>query len=182
MWNLLLNHWKHYIHYHNAYGSQTWKCGNLPWGTPSHKVPIGDIVFRDHVTNYNHNVSTTTAYGHQTWQDGDLPWAAPTHKTEWPFDHVVLKNQVTDWNHYISTTAVPVVTKLGNMVTYIEGFLGIKVTETFDKMVFRNHVTNWNIKSPLAEGLWPPNFAGWWLTMRSSHPRSHEKLNPSYLH
>ena len=39
----------------------------------------------------------------------------------------------------------------------------------------RGHVESWpsttkNIVSPLPQCLWPPNLAGWWLTMRGSHP------------
>ena len=68
------------------------------------------------------------AYGHQTGQDSDLSGGAPTHKVTWPFDHVILRNQVTNVN-YISTTTVPVhkVTKVGNIMTYIDGSLGIKL-------------------------------------------------------
>ena len=31
-------------------------------------------------------------------------------------------------------------------------------------------LTTKNIKSPLPQCLWPPNFADWWFTMRGSHP------------
>ena len=27
-----------YLHYHSAYGYQTWQDGNLPWWAPAHKV------------------------------------------------------------------------------------------------------------------------------------------------
>ena len=42
------------------------------------------------------------------------------HKVIWPFWYEVLEYHVTNQNRYISTTKVPIVTKLGRMLTYLE--------------------------------------------------------------
>ena len=38
-----------YLHYHSAYGHQTWKAGGLLWGASTHNVtlPFGQVVLRD---------------------------------------------------------------------------------------------------------------------------------------
>ena len=79
------------------------------------------------------------AYGHQTWQDGNLPWWTPACKVTLPFDHVVLWDHVTNWNHYISITTVPMATKLGRMVTYLDGLLSIKSHELLTKLSYRDY-------------------------------------------
>ena len=42
-----------YLHYRIDYGHQTWQSGDLPRGTPIHKVtwPLNFVVFQNHVTN-----------------------------------------------------------------------------------------------------------------------------------
>ena len=50
---------------------------------------------------------------------------APNHKVTQRPDHVVLQCHVTNENHYISTTRVPMATKLGRMVTCLDGLLKI---------------------------------------------------------
>ena len=59
-----------------------------------------------------------SVHGHQTWQNGDLPWRAPKHN-----GHVVFWSHVTNENHYIftTTTRVSIATKIGKMVTYLDG-------------------------------------------------------------
>ena len=66
------------------------------------------------------------AYGHQIWQGGDLAWGAPTHKVTRTFYHAIFRNHVANENHFLSTTRVPVATKLGRMVTHLDGLLTIK--------------------------------------------------------
>ena len=39
------------------------------------------------------------------------------------FDHAVLQDHVTNKNHYISITRVPVATKIGKMMTSLDGIL-----------------------------------------------------------
>lgn len=38
MWNLALEPLRTYLHYSSAYDPQTWKDGDLPYGTPTDKV------------------------------------------------------------------------------------------------------------------------------------------------
>ena len=42
-----------YLHYHNAYGHQTWRDDDLPSGVPGHKVtwPSDHVVLRNHGAN-----------------------------------------------------------------------------------------------------------------------------------
>ena len=42
------------------------------------------------------------------------------------FDHVVLQGHVKNKNHYISSTKVPMATKLGRMITYLDSLLPLK--------------------------------------------------------
>ena len=44
---------KTYLHYHNVCGHQTWQGGELPWGSPTHKIiwPFDHMVLQDHGTN-----------------------------------------------------------------------------------------------------------------------------------
>ena len=57
IWNLALQPLKSlYLHYHNAYGHQTWQGNDLPQGAP--KAHFDHVVLRDHVTNQKH-ISTT---------------------------------------------------------------------------------------------------------------------------
>ena len=63
------------------------------------------------------------AYGHQTSQDGDVPWEAPNYNVKQSFDYVVLQDHVTNKNHYISIRRVPMATKLGKMMTSLDGIL-----------------------------------------------------------
>ena len=56
-----------YLHYHNAYGHQTWQGGDLPQRAPTHKVtrPCDHVVFlkpRVKLKTYLHYQS---AYGHR---------------------------------------------------------------------------------------------------------------------
>ena len=39
IWNFPLQQIKTlYLHYHSAYGHQTWQGDDLPWGAPTHKI------------------------------------------------------------------------------------------------------------------------------------------------
>ena len=93
---------------------------------------------------------------------------APTHKVTWSFDHVIFQDLVTNLNLnlYVSTIIVPIATKHGRMVTY----LAIK---WHDHLIMWFWKITWQIKTitfALLQCLWPPNIAGWWLSMRNSHP------------
>ena len=76
------------------------------------------------------------AYGHQIWQDSNLPLEAPTHKVTWLFDLVIQWDHVTNKNQCISATTVPMETKLGRMLTYLDGF-----PWHFNHMVLQDHLT-----------------------------------------
>ena len=84
--------------------------------------------------------------------------------------------------------------KHGRMVTYLEGILLIK---SVGDLITWSCKIAWQTKtilSPLPQCLWPPNMAGWWLTLSGSHPPSYstlwsrdpvrlrDKLKPLYFH
>ena len=74
---------------------------------------------------------------HQTWQDGDLPWGARFCKVTWPNDHVDFQGHVINKSQYVSLTSILITTKLGRVVTYLEGFLPIKsrgLTRSHDRL------------------------------------------------
>ena len=92
---------KTYLHYHNTYGHQTLKGGELPWGALTNKItwPFNHVALQDHVTNsipYNSNtrVVMTTKLGTMVAHLNGLQWAA-THKVTWLFDHAILQDHVT---------------------------------------------------------------------------------------
>ena len=53
----------------------------------------------------------------QISQDGNLPWCTPADYVTWQFDHADLYDRLTYYNHYISSITVPMVPKLGKIVT-----------------------------------------------------------------
>ena len=67
---------------------------------------------------------------------------AATHKVTQPPDLVILQYHVTSLNHFISTTTVPMVMKLGRMLTYLERLLNHKVTQHPDHVVLQFYMTN----------------------------------------
>ena len=91
-----------------------------------------------------------SAYGHQTWEYVELPWGAPLHKVTEPFDLMVFQGHPTNENRYIATATVPMATKLGRMVTYLDGLLPMKshdplitwsceITGSRKPLYFHNH-------------------------------------------
>ena len=135
---------------------------NLPWraSTINSHDPIimWSCKFTRQTKKYLHYQSV---YDHQSWQDGYLLWWAPAHKVTGPFDCVVSQDHVIYKNH-ISTYTVPMTTKLGKMITYLQGLLPIKSHEAL--IVWSCKIT-WQTKttiSPLPQNLMPTNFAGWW--------------------
>ena len=64
----LLNMWSRnksrtlYLHYHNAYGLQTYQDDELPWGELPYKITwfISDVILWDHVTNQKHHIFNST--------------------------------------------------------------------------------------------------------------------------
>ena len=85
-----------------------------------------------------------STYGHQTWQNGKLPWWAPNNKV------------MTLWSHELprSHENLHMATKLGSMVTYLEGNLTIKL---YYALITWSCKVTWQTKiiiSPLPECLW----------------------------
>ena len=106
--------------------SQIWQSGTSTGFDPNdnNQAGAGDVItsrLRDKLKTYLHY---QISYGHQIWQNVNLP-SAPSYKITWSFDHVVLRDYVTNWNRYISTTAVPMATKLGTIVTYLNGSMPV---------------------------------------------------------
>ena len=82
---------------------------------------------------------------------------------------MVLQGHVTKKAHYISTTRVPMATKLGRMVIYLDGILSLKSKNPL--ITWSCHIT-WQTKtiiSPLLQWPWPPNVVAWWLTLKDSY-------------
>ena len=48
------------------------------------------------------------------------------HKITWLFDHVIFQDHVTNWNDYNSTNRVTIATKLGSVVSHLDGLLSLK--------------------------------------------------------
>ena len=120
-------------------------------------------------------------YDNLTWQNGDLPWGAPTYKVAWPFDHMFLQDDETNWNHCISNVTVPIDTRLGRMVIYLEGLIPIELPHTFVTWPSKITGQTKTVISPLPQSLWPLNLAGWWLTMKGSHSFTHGVTWAFYL-
>ena len=146
-------------YFHSTNGYQTWKGGELPWGTPIYKVtwPFDHVVFWNQVTNYAHYTSSTRVpecqVSHDTWKI--VPWS---WKITW------------QKNHYISPSKIPMATKLVRLVAYLEGLLPIKSNDTL--ITWSCDITRQtNIhRSPLLQYTCPLNLADWWPTMKGSHP------------
>ena len=93
--------------------------------------------------------------------------------------------------HYHISMAI----KLGRMVTCHEGLLAIKSHDILIKWSYYKVISQTKIIiSSIPQCLWPPNMAGWWVTLSGFHPysystqwqrslaRSRDKLKPLYLH
>ena len=116
-------------------GQQTLKDGYLLNAGPTHKStrPFGG----DTLVNYQ------KVYGHEIWYNGDIPWWAPNHKVIECFDQVVLQNHVTKKKH-ISTTKDPMATKLGKVITYVDGLI---FTKSHDSLIMCSYEITWQTKS-----------------------------------
>ena len=81
-----------------------------------------------------------------------------------------LKSCSSSIRHDIYTTTMSKSTKWSRVVTYPEGNPPIK---SYDPLVIWSFKIMWQTKTiihPLPQSLWPPNLAGWWYAIRSSHP------------
>ena len=104
-------------------------------------------------------------YNHQIWQDDNFPWWPCVYDITWPFDQVALRDHVTYWNHHMSATALPIGTKLGRMVAYLDRLLPIESHDPLNSWSFKIMWQTKIIISPLPRWLWPSNLTGWWLTL-----------------
>ena len=112
---------------------------------------------------YYHNI-----YDHKVWQAGDLPSDVSTHYVTPPFLMWQTKN--------IFTCAMPMVTKLGKMMNYLEWPLAIK---SHDCIIRWSCKITWQTKIityPLTQWLWLSVLLQWEHAMRSSFPQSHQIL------
>ena len=97
------------------------------------------------------------AYGCQTFHGGDLPWG--------PCE-IMWQTQ----NCYKSTTIMVNC----RMVSCLDGHI-----ESHDRFIAWSCEITWQSKtiiSPLLRCQWPPNLAGWWLTLRGFYRYSHLTL------
>ena len=73
---------------------------------------------------------------------------------------------------------MPIVTKLGKMVTDSEKLLPIK---SHDPLIICSYKITWQTKTIISqrlECLWSPNMVGWWLTLRAPNCKVNWPLNP----
>ena len=68
-----------------------------------------------------------STYGPQTWYDGYIPWRLLTTKSYKALIMWYCKVTKTNKNHCISTIRVPIATKLGRMMTYLDVLPPIRV-------------------------------------------------------
>ena len=77
-----------------------------------------------------------------------------------------LKSHNTNEKHHISTSRVPMTTKLGRMVTCVEGLLPMKSHDPL--IMWSGKITRQTktIRSSLPQCLWPPYAVKWWHTLK----------------
>ena len=87
------------------------------------------------------------------------------------------QDHLRNYNHYISITRVPMATKLGKMITYLDRLLLIKSHDPLISWSCKITLQNKTTISPLSERLWLPNLAGWYrsyldgpVPIKSRHP------------
>ena len=74
-------------------------------------------------TNTKHISTTTVRMATKLGRyRGDLPCEVPTRKVT----HLVLWDHVTNYKHHMSTILMSMATKLGMLVSYLEGLLPIE--------------------------------------------------------
>ena len=162
------------------------------WLTLRSSYPKSHMIFdhmflQDHLTNKNHYISTKfgkmvvyhkglipikldglfkspdkletfcryyhNAYSHQIWQVVDLWWGFPTDKVTF-----------ITWSRKITWKIVPMATKLGRMVTYVEQLSPINF---LNPLVMWSCNITWQTKTnmyPPPQYQWLPHLADWWLT------------------
>ena len=102
---------KSYLHYHSVYGHQTWKDGKLPWWTPAYKVTW--------------QIKTTIS------PLSECLWPTNMAETKLTSMSSYTKSHMSLWSHglmsqtklIVSLLPLPVTTKLGKMVIYLDQLL-----------------------------------------------------------
>ena len=75
-WNLAFQpQQKSYLHYHNAYGHQTWQDGDLPWDAPISEISRDPLIMwscesRDKLKPLS--LHYQSSYSQRTLQNGNL--------------------------------------------------------------------------------------------------------------
>ena len=122
------------------------------------------MLLRDHVTDQKpSHLPYHSAYGHQAWQNGDIL------EGFLPLSFMNLSSRGPKW----CITAVPIAFKLSRMMSYLEGLIPI---ESHDPSITWFCIIPKQTKTViylLPQCLWPPNFVGWWLILRSFFPYDH---------
>ena len=154
------------LHYQSTYGHQIRQDVNLPWGAPTHQVtrPFSTWFLRS-----CEKVKFLSPIPQHLWPPNLLEWwltsGASKRKIVYHFDLVVLQGHRTNKNHYISTTRVSMATKLGMMVTYLDGPLPIKSHDPFIVQYCEITWKNETSVYPILQCLWRPNLVGSWLSL-----------------
>ena len=155
-----------YCHYHNAYGHQDWEVVDY-FGM---FLPIKSHAFitsSPKIRWQTKNISTTTGpmatiLGWMiTYLDGLL--LIKFHN----FDQMAFQDT---WE--TKAIVVSIASKLGRMVTYLEGLHPKSLRDPFVTWLCKITWQTWTIISPLGQYLWSSDLARWWLILRHSY-RSH---------
>ena len=113
-----------------------------------------------------------SAYGHHACENSDIPWGAPNHK-------IISRGLPSSYDKqkkYNYTTRVYIVTRLGRMITYLDGLLPIKAHDPLIKWFCKIMRLTKTIVSRITWWIRSPNLVGWWHTLSNSHPESYSKL------
>ena len=73
-----------HLHYHSAYGHQTWHGGKLP----CEALHGSRVTLSCEITWQIKNIKSALPqyFWLPNWQGGNLPWEAPIHNVTWSFD------------------------------------------------------------------------------------------------
>ena len=113
-----------------------------------------------------------SAYGHHACENSDIPWGAPNHK----IISRGLPRSYDKQKKYNYTTRVYMVTRLGRMITYLDGLLPIKAHDPLIKWFCKIMRLTKTIVSRITWWIRSPNLVGWWHTLSDSHTESYSKL------
>ena len=158
---------KPYLHYHSAYGHETWQDYVLSWRAPNNKVSQcpDHMILKSHVTNENHYISTTK-----------VPLATKLGRMVTYFERLLtikLYYTLVTWSCKVCEKQKSLYIhnqgaygyKIGRMITYLNVYLPIKPHHPLITWSFKITWRTKTIISPLPQCLWPPNLLGWWYNL-----------------